>query len=533
MIVSSFQGTMNSWVKDLKESEHGQWMTLKNGISMYVKKVQQKDHTVSFRIIVNDHDTASRNESMQESAALTIYLAPEDKMVEEKSLSNVVSCDLSFKAGNEWDQFVYAFMQKFQELKEKNLIPQGLVIVGNFPEPDVISWFDKFFEDERFLTSLEENPMKGISPVLVEISYSCSKDFNSKGDFQSMWVQNLLHSLFAKRLESSSSAPKIALKMKPSSAVLPFQKCTFYATTSETEFLNALNILVDELEKVKFEGFSKEEFAACKEEWQEKLFRLASSLSCFDNSTLADYFAYQMQNQKDRLSFSSLLQMSWDILDSVGFEEFSHYLSFFLKENNRHIRIHSLPDKEEEKVQEPIQTSFDPHHHSQLPVLFATNRLRSEESSRDLVLQLNDANTTSKTGENPFFQLPITDEEKKIIEYIITTMAEKNVIKLALMRKTMEKKGKRIHHVHPFRFLEHVFSNPKLKSAMHKIYKSGFKWDGFLDGFSKKMKEEANKNNLLPYVPGLSKSLNVSSDSISNFIYRRDYEGLVKFLMHS
>ena len=130
-----------------------------------------------------------------------------------------------------------------------------------------------------------------------------------------------------------------------------------------------------------------------------------------------------------------------------------------------------------------------------------------------------------------FFLLPLDDNEKRVINAMILTIAEKNVIKLGLMRKTIEKKGKRIHHVHPLRFIGYIFATPHLKSSMHKIRKSSFKWDGFIDGFSKKMKEESNSNNLVQYIPGFAQYLDVDVEEVMHYIHKKDWEGLVKFLL--
>jgi len=556
---ADIQTTVNSWKGSVKENEHGQWATLKNGIAMLVKDNKTQDRCASLRIIVEDFSAINETDEKQhakQNTALTICIASDEKLVGERASCKVISCDLAFKdpKESEWEQIAHAFKQKIHELKVKNLTPQGVVLVGNFSERDALCWFDRFFEEEKFLTRLEENIAANANsvPVLVEISYSYSQKNAQDPDFQYAWMQNLLHSLFMKRLEANSEAARISLKMKPSSALFPFQKCTFYTVTDEEGFLNDLNVLIYELDKVKEKGFSREEFIACKEEWQGKLFRLASSLSYFDNSVLADYYAYQLLNQDDYASFSSLLQTSWDILDGIGYEEFSNHLSSFLTENNRHIHILSLPNNQNVETlfdqnqtlhfpSRDIKSDLDAHLYLTergIPIRLTSAYIRPEEKSKNpFVFEQAVAQQTYEwnppANENSLSQLPITEDEKGIIDYIITTMAEKNVIKLALMRKTMEKKGDKIHHVHPFRFLEHVFSNPKLKSCMHKIRKSGFKWDGFIDGFSKKMKEEAQKNNLLPYVSALARALNVNPDQIANFIYKKDYEGLVKFFMLS
>jgi|GEM_PF-1724032 len=130
-----------------------------------------------------------------------------------------------------------------------------------------------------------------------------------------------------------------------------------------------------------------------------------------------------------------------------------------------------------------------------------------------------------------FSNLPIHEHEKVLIYKIITTMAKKNPIQLALKKSSLEKKGKKIHHIHPFRFLGYVFSEPELKQSMHEIKKNHFKWNGFLDGYSKKMRNEATQHNLMPYVESFAGFLRVDSNEVAKFIQKKDYEGLVRFLL--
>ncbi len=130
-----------------------------------------------------------------------------------------------------------------------------------------------------------------------------------------------------------------------------------------------------------------------------------------------------------------------------------------------------------------------------------------------------------------FYQLPLVDWEMKTIHKIIDTMAEKNVFQLALEKSSMEKKGKKIRHVHPLRFVGYVYGDGHLKRCMHEIKKSYFKWHSFLDGFGEKMHEEYRANNLAQYVPGFSQSLGVNQDSVMQYINDKDWEGLLKFLL--
>jgi len=132
---------------------------------------------------------------------------------------------------------------------------------------------------------------------------------------------------------------------------------------------------------------------------------------------------------------------------------------------------------------------------------------------------------------DPFYHLSLEDWEKDEIHKLLTTLADSNLIKLALRKRSLEKLGKQINHVHPMRFISHAFSNSHLRYCMHQIRKSSFKWDGFIDGFSKRMKEEADRGNLTPYAAGFSHYLNVNVEQVRSYLEDRDFEGLVRFLL--
>lgn len=130
-----------------------------------------------------------------------------------------------------------------------------------------------------------------------------------------------------------------------------------------------------------------------------------------------------------------------------------------------------------------------------------------------------------------YYQLQLVDWEMKTIHKLISAIAEKNVFELALEKKTVERKGKKIHHVHPLRFIGYIFSDPYLKKCMGDIKRNYFKWYSFVDGFSDKMKEEHQQHNLNRYVAGFAQHLDINSDKVKQYIDDKDYEGLLKFLL--
>ncbi len=145
-------------------------------------------------------------------------------------------------------------------------------------------------------------------------------------------------------------------------------------------------------------------------------------------------------------------------------------------------------------------------------------------------IQVNHAEKVSESVES-FFKTPLEDWEQKAIRRIVSTMAEKNLLQLGLEKKTLKKKGKKINHVHPLRFVGYIFADPYLKQCMQQIKKSSFKWNGFVRGFSGRMMEEAVRDNLRPHLPEFSHHLTVNQENLQIYIDNKDWEGLLKFLL--
>lgn len=135
--------------------------------------------------------------------------------------------------------------------------------------------------------------------------------------------------------------------------------------------------------------------------------------------------------------------------------------------------------------------------------------------------------------QNAYEKLPISPVEKQKIGNILITMAENNVFQLLFEKKRLEKLGRDINHVHPIRFLGAVFSDPNLVNCMYEIRRSGFKWDGFIDGFSQRFKEELRNKNIEAYIPGFAASLGLEEKKVMSYVKSVDFEGLVLHLMEN
>ncbi|MCX6988603.1 MAG: hypothetical protein NTZ52_03755 [Chlamydiae bacterium] len=145
---------------------------------------------------------------------------------------------------------------------------------------------------------------------------------------------------------------------------------------------------------------------------------------------------------------------------------------------------------------------------------------------------------TGLANENPQFgsvegynALRLTKTDAKNIRSILTTMSDKNLFLLLLEKGSLEKKGKQIRPVHPMRFIGFILADSQLRKCLHNIKKDYFKWSNFAEGFTDRMKEEAGKGNLLPYIHGLATLIKVDPGVIYQFISKKDYDGLLKYFI--
>ena len=68
-----------------------------------------------------------------------------------------------------------------------------------------------------------------------------------------------------------------------------------------------------------------------------------------------------------------------------------------------------------------------------------------------------------------------------------------------------------------------------LKECLKKISNDSYKWKSFINGFSKKMTDKYNKDNINCYLKDFSKEIGASHAEIQKYIDSRDWEGLVKY----
>ncbi|MBI2811276.1 MAG: hypothetical protein HYX67_10670 [Candidatus Melainabacteria bacterium] len=433
----------------------------------------------------------------------------------------------------------------------------AVIAVGDFPPEAMQAMIEKHFSEITLSGANASDPGNPIhvgfdgmiSKVAMRVSFpNLRKGILTYEDLKEKWKLLLLQDLFQQRMERCSRGVE-------ESWVHPHPRFFYpvdgYTLASQEISENLLSLLLWQIEAIRNEGFSEEEFCVAKRKLLNQIHYLASKARFADNVFLASYYTDQFLLGDNSLCYEVFLDSSAKLIEEIRLDAIIPYIDSFFAATQRSIQIvypeamHArgmTKDRIEEMIERIVSlASF--YKESEIEEdsvwIFDTNS-KNEPSlppSLPIVLASNQADVPTLLVDNPapignpYFQLPISEKEQRIIRTIITTMADKNIIQLALIKHTMEKKGKKITHVHPMRFAGYIFSNSDLRSSMKQVKKSSFKWDAFVDGFSKRMKEEYNNNNINKYIDGFSSQVGADPASVTRFIDKKDWEGLLKFLL--
>ena len=402
--------------------------------------------------------------------------------------------------------------------------------------------FRSNFQNKSFITLSYTTPFEEASPNGKEL-----KDF---------WKRFIFYSLLQDRLQQALSTQGIDYTYHQKGILNEPNSCTVSVSCPSHQVVDAISEICRQMEKIKLSGFLEKELQNAKEKAHYGLYKV-DNYQTYDLIRLA---SNDMTNETTIMNLDSVIETSKNLIDLVSLNELIAYSQAQIIDANRQIDI-VVPSEEsfisENELAQILEEQKLPLLHKNtscegLVVLINEEVLpaASEEmkSSDNIQPQLEEISTDNafpqeegKSIDSPppptrfahdyYHQLPITSEEKKMIAKIIYTMADNNVFKLLFEKKKLEKIGKKIHHVHPLKFLGTVFSDPTLVHHMRKIRESSFKWEGFMDGLAHRMVEESGRDNLRKYLPGFCAAINANLEVVTSYADRGDFEGLVISLL--
>lgn len=143
--------------------------------------------------------------------------------------------------------------------------------------------------------------------------------------------------------------------------------------------------------------------------------------------------------------------------------------------------------------------------------------------------------TQEEIAKSPYrnYNIPITPKQKSDIALIVNTLGQGSLAKIAKSKKELTKAGDRLDQVHPFRFLMCIFTDDEMKASLLALSKRFPSWmyNEFLAGVKSSSEEEANRNNLAPYINDFAHQVGVSPDLITPAINQRQWTQLVQILI--
>lgn len=350
-------------------------------------------------------------------------------------------------------------------------------------------------------------PLSSEEGVTLKVTYSPPfRPISNMEDLRHRWVQVLFQEMLQNRLKE---------RVKDKIDFNALSKCDMVATRCISDFsvhcsfnnaAEILAVLLTELEYLKGTGFSEEELVFAKGFTQELILELLQESVAVTFSKDTRIHPSERINSLRCPAYQFFLNTSGDLIEEISLSDFSPEMTTAFID-----------------VDQPLYINC--------PSSVLAETANFEFAENDYGNGLSAPIFLVSSVSNSFLELPLADWEKKLIYTIFTTMADKNVIQLAWEKKSLEKKGKKINPVHPMRLLGYVFSDPDLKKAMRAIKKSHFKWNGFIDGFSRRMKEEAGRNNLVRHIPGFCEQVGANPDEVRHYIDKHDWEGLARHLL--
>lgn len=130
------------------------------------------------------------------------------------------------------------------------------------------------------------------------------------------------------------------------------------------------------------------------------------------------------------------------------------------------------------------------------------------------------------------YDKPATKKQADMITYVVTTMGFKGYADLWRERKALKATKEPLIDLHPFRFLEVIFTGEETKAAISNVKDKKFVWPEFKNGLYPSLTEEAAKGNLkIKDVKDFAKNVKVDSKLLIPAIEKKDWDQLVNVLI--
>ena len=129
------------------------------------------------------------------------------------------------------------------------------------------------------------------------------------------------------------------------------------------------------------------------------------------------------------------------------------------------------------------------------------------------------------------FVLTVSSERAKMIEEIVVTMGQTNVILLKFKESHLRGLSRQLRGMGSLNFLGYIFTHPELKENMQYIRNSGFKWNGFMESVRKGFEREKASGKIFGEIAGFANMMGVKESALNAFVQKSDWDGFVSYLI--
>jgi hypothetical protein len=407
-----------------------------------------------------------------------------------------------------------------EEIQKQGWLPIGLIAVGCVDGEGIKDYLAKRYKEkaphyEKTYENIQLFSKAGSENMDVCLSYPMQlSPIETEEDLKKLWVFYLIQSMAEERLkQAAAEVDGWWVSSRGARHLLPALATVGHALEKADGSYPSSKLLVHFLEAIqilKEQGFTEGELAACKSKLQRHLHRFYQTPPT--PFMLADYYASHLAAALPCSDYSNFMQFSLDLVANIEMSDISEMLNVSFLDETRAVTI-SFPE-EFPLTRAVVQETLNAHPSDSLV-------FTPQEPEKPAILDEKD----------PFAQLPITEEEEKMMQDIIQTVAKTNPVKLGFMRAELERKRLQLIHIHPLRSLATFVQDPTTKQCLAEILDSFFKGSSFVSDFSKRMKQESEKDNLLIYVPGFCQTVKANADQVHFYINTKEYEKLIKYLL--
>ncbi len=406
-----------------------------------------------------------------------------------------------------------------EEIERKGGASLGLVAVGVVDPDGLHSYLSDRYGHLEVKNRISEEPVqvvytKNLNEIDVLLSYpTVLFHVKTDEDLKKLWVFYLIQSMAENRFKKAASladgkwiAPDESKYMLPAYATVGHGIQKISGTVQE-KLLTAFLVAIQELKE---KGFTESELASSKSQLLKHLKRFYKESP--NEQTLADYYASHLAASLSCSDYTTFMTLSFQMIPQIAMSDIAEMLKVSFRDDMRQVVLH-FPEGNG-ITRQNVEETLKAHVSDSLEFV-------PQEPTR-LVLE---------EGKDAFSQLPITDEEQKMIRGVIQTVAETNPIKLGFIRSDLEKKRLQLLHIHPLRSLSTMFTDPYTKQCVAEIMDSFFKWKSFISDFSKRMNQESQDENLQMYIQGFCLTVKANPDQVRQYIVKKEWEKLVKYLV--